>query len=55
MSSVTLSDLRQFLNYLVEFGGEGVKDPCHHDVVQLSPIDGQLAMSKRTWSSMAYR
>jgi hypothetical protein len=27
------SGLRQFLNYLVEFGGEGAKDLCHHDVV----------------------
>jgi hypothetical protein len=26
----------------VEFGGEGVEDPCHHDVVQSSPIDGRI-------------
>jgi hypothetical protein len=26
----------------VEFGGEGAENPCHHDVVQSSPIDGQI-------------
>jgi hypothetical protein len=31
--------LRRFLNDLVEFGGEGAKDPCHNDVVQSSSID----------------
>jgi hypothetical protein len=34
--------LRQIPNDLVEFGGEGVEDPCHHDVVQSSPIDGWI-------------
>jgi hypothetical protein len=32
--------LRQLLNDLVEFGGEGAKDPGHHDNVQSSLIDG---------------
>jgi hypothetical protein len=31
--------LRWFPNDLVEFGGEGAEDPCHHDAVQSSPID----------------
>jgi hypothetical protein len=34
--------LRWFLNDLVEFRGEGADDPCHHDVVQSSPIDGRI-------------
>jgi hypothetical protein len=34
--------LRQFPNDLVEFGGEGAKDSCHHDVVQSSPIDRRI-------------
>jgi hypothetical protein len=29
--------LRRFPNDLVEFGGEGAEDPCHHDDVQSSP------------------
>jgi hypothetical protein len=29
----------RFSNDLMEFGGEGVKDPCHHDDLQSSPID----------------
>jgi hypothetical protein len=29
-------------NDLVVFGGEGSEDPCHHDVVQSSPIDGWI-------------
>jgi hypothetical protein len=36
------SCLRQFLNDLVEFGGEGAKDPYHHNVVQPSPIGGWI-------------
>jgi hypothetical protein len=36
------SCLHQFLNDLVEFGGEGADDPCHHDVVQPSPIGGWI-------------
>jgi hypothetical protein len=34
--------LRQFPNDLMEFGGEGVKDLCHHDVVNSSPIEGRI-------------
>jgi hypothetical protein len=34
--------LRRFPNDLMEFVGEGAKDPCHHDVAQSSPIDGQI-------------
>jgi hypothetical protein len=34
--------LRQFLNDLMEFKGEGANDPCHNDVVQSSPIDGWI-------------
>jgi hypothetical protein len=34
--------LRRFPHDLVEFGGEGAEDPCHHDVVQSSPIDGWI-------------
>jgi hypothetical protein len=26
----------------VELRGEGAEDPCHHDVVQSSPIDGWI-------------
>jgi hypothetical protein len=26
----------------VEFRGEGVEDPCHHDVIQPNPIGGQI-------------
>jgi hypothetical protein len=38
-----MSDLRQFSNDLVEFGGEGVKDLCHHDVAQPSSISRQIS------------
>jgi hypothetical protein len=34
--------LCRLLNYLVELGGEGVRDPGQHDVVQSSPIDGRI-------------
>jgi hypothetical protein len=34
--------LRRFPNDLVEFWGEGAKDPCHHDAVQSSLIDGRI-------------
>jgi hypothetical protein len=37
-----MSGLHRFLNYLVEFRGEGVEDPCHHNVVHPSPIDGLI-------------
>jgi hypothetical protein len=37
-----MSGLPRFTNDLVEFGGEGVEDPCHHDAVQSSPIDGWI-------------
>jgi hypothetical protein len=30
--------LCRFPNDLVEFKGEGAEDPCHHNVVQSSPI-----------------
>jgi hypothetical protein len=30
------------LNDLVELEGEGAEDPGHHDIVQSSPIDGQI-------------
>jgi hypothetical protein len=33
----------QFPNDLIEFGGEGVEDSCHHDVVQSSPINGRIS------------
>jgi hypothetical protein len=26
----------------LELGGEGAEDPCHHDVVQSSPIDRRI-------------
>jgi hypothetical protein len=26
----------------MEFRGEGAKDPCHHEAVQSSPIDGWI-------------
>jgi hypothetical protein len=38
-----MSGLRQFSNDLVEFGGEGAEDTCHHDVVQPSPIGGRIS------------
>jgi hypothetical protein len=31
--------LCRFLNNIIKFGGEGVEDPCRHDVVKSSPID----------------
>jgi hypothetical protein len=34
--------LRWFPNDLVEFGGEDDEDPCHHDVLQPSLIDGRI-------------
>jgi hypothetical protein len=37
-----MSSLCRFLNYLVQFEGEGGEDPCHHDVVQCSPIGGWI-------------
>jgi hypothetical protein len=37
-----VSGLRQLPNDLVEIGGEGAEDPCHHDVVQFSSIDGRM-------------
>jgi hypothetical protein len=37
-----VSCLHWFPNDLMELGGEGVEDPCHHDVVQSSPIDGRM-------------
>jgi hypothetical protein len=36
------SGLRRFPNDLMEFTGEGVEDPCNHDVVQPNPIGGQI-------------
>jgi hypothetical protein len=27
----------------VELGGQGTEDPCHHDAVQSSPIDGRIS------------
>jgi hypothetical protein len=27
----------------MEFRGEGAEDPCHHDVVQPSPIGGRIS------------
>jgi hypothetical protein len=35
--------LRRLSNDLMEIGGEGVEDPCHHDVVQSSLIDGWIS------------
>jgi hypothetical protein len=35
--------LRRLSNDLVELGGEGVEDPCHHNVVQSSPRDGRIS------------
>jgi hypothetical protein len=35
--------LRQFLNDFIEFQGKGVRESCHHDVVQSSPIDRQIS------------
>jgi hypothetical protein len=37
------SGLHQFSNDLVEFGGEGAKDTCHHDVVQPCLIGGCIS------------
>jgi hypothetical protein len=37
-----MSDLHWFLNDLMKFEGEGAKDPCHNNVVQPSPIGGQI-------------
>jgi hypothetical protein len=37
-----MNGLHQFSNDLVEFGGKGVEDPCHHDVVQPSPTAGWI-------------
>jgi hypothetical protein len=34
--------LHQLPNDLIEFGEEGADDPCHHNVVQSSPIDGWI-------------
>jgi hypothetical protein len=34
--------LCRFPNNLIEFGGEGVEDPCHHDAIQSSPKDGLI-------------
>jgi hypothetical protein len=34
--------LHRLPNDLVKLGGEGPADPCHHDVVQSSPIDGRI-------------
>jgi hypothetical protein len=34
--------LCRFLHDLMEFGEEGAEEPCHHDVVQSSPIDGRI-------------
>jgi hypothetical protein len=36
------SGLHRFPNVLMEFGGEGVEDPCHHDVIQPSSIGEQI-------------
>jgi hypothetical protein len=36
-------DLHRLSNDLVEFGGEGAEDPCHHNAVQSSPIDGRFS------------
>jgi hypothetical protein len=35
--------LCQFSKDLVVFTGEGAEDPCHHDVVQSSPIDRRIS------------
>jgi hypothetical protein len=35
--------LHRFLNNLIDFREEGVEDPCHHDFVQSSPIDGWIS------------
>jgi hypothetical protein len=37
-----MSGLHRFPNNLVEFRREGAEDPCHHDVVQPSPIGGRI-------------
>jgi hypothetical protein len=34
--------LHRFPHDLVELGGEGIKDLCHHDAIQSSPIDGWI-------------
>jgi hypothetical protein len=34
--------LRWLPNDVMEFGGEGVEDPCHHDTISFIPIDGQI-------------
>jgi hypothetical protein len=36
------SGLHRFSNDLMEFEGEGAKDPCHHDIIQPSPIGGRI-------------
>jgi hypothetical protein len=36
------SGLYRFPDDLVKFGGEGVEDPHHHNVVQPSPIGGRI-------------
>jgi hypothetical protein len=35
--------LRWLPNDLVELEGQGAEDPCHHDAVQSSPIDGRIS------------
>jgi hypothetical protein len=35
--------LRRLPNDLVELGGQGAEDPCHHDAVQSSPRDGWIS------------
>jgi hypothetical protein len=37
-----MSGLRRFPNNIVEFRREGAEDPCHHNVVQPSPIGGRI-------------
>jgi hypothetical protein len=34
--------LHRLPNDLIELGGEGAEDTCHHDVVQFSLIDGWI-------------
>jgi hypothetical protein len=34
---------RRLMNDLIEFGGEGVEDPGHHDVVKSILIDGWIS------------
>jgi hypothetical protein len=45
--------LRRFPNGLVEFWGDGAGDPCHHNAVQPSPIDGRIHVT--TMLSKAHR